>query len=117
MRTQLGPLLNGFVNYEYWAPVPKMVMFPAVQELLNTYQEQSAQAGVDLLGHYMAPLAYAQLQVVAQAVEATDGFDQSYVPDDQTAGGNPMLSRYGCAIQIRSDRCPRTGDHPRSRPR
>jgi hypothetical protein len=25
-------------------------------------------AGVDLLGHYMAPLAYAQMQVVAQAV-------------------------------------------------
>ncbi|MGW3728799.1 amino acid ABC transporter substrate-binding protein [Streptomyces sp. NPDC000851] len=76
VRTQLGPLLNGFVNYEYWAPVPKM-MFPGVQELLNTYQEQSAEAGVDLLGHYMAPLAYAQMQVVAQAVEATDGFDDA----------------------------------------
>ncbi|MFJ8792239.1 amino acid ABC transporter substrate-binding protein [Streptomyces sp. NPDC102462] len=74
VKTTLGPLLNGFVNYEYWAPVPKM-MFPGVQELLNTYQARAGEAGVDLLGHYMVPLAYAQMQVVAQAVEATGGFD------------------------------------------
>ncbi|WP_406325425.1 amino acid ABC transporter substrate-binding protein [Streptomyces niveus] len=76
VKTALGPLLNGFVNYEYWAPVPKM-MFPGVQELLNTYQERAGEAGVDLLGHYMAPLAYAQMQVVAQAVEATGGLDDA----------------------------------------
>lgn len=76
VRTTLGPLLNGFVNYEYWAPVPKM-MFPGVQELLNTYQARAGAAGVDLLGHYMAPLAYAQMQVVAQAVEAIGGFDDA----------------------------------------
>jgi branched-chain amino acid transport system substrate-binding protein len=76
VKTSLGPLLNGFVNYEYWAPVPKM-MFPGVQELLNTYQARAGDAGVDLLGHYMAPLAYAQMQVVAQAVEATGGFDDT----------------------------------------
>ncbi|WP_211461028.1 amino acid ABC transporter substrate-binding protein [Collimonas silvisoli] len=76
VKTTLGPLLNGFVNYEYWAPVPKM-MFPGVQELLDTYQARASEAGVDLLGHYMAPLAYAQMQVVAQAVEATGGFDDA----------------------------------------
>jgi branched-chain amino acid transport system substrate-binding protein len=76
VKTTLGPLLNGFVNYEYWQPVPKM-MFAGVQQLLNIYQARSGKAGVDLLGHYMAPLAYAQMQVVAQAVEATGGFDDS----------------------------------------
>jgi branched-chain amino acid transport system substrate-binding protein len=76
VKTTLGPVLNGFVNYEYWVPVPKM-MFPGVQELLNTYQARAGDAGVDLLGHYMAPLAYAQMQVVAQAVEATGGFDDA----------------------------------------
>lgn len=76
VRTTLGPLLNGFVNYEYWAPVPKM-MFPGVQRLLKTYQERAGDAGVDSLGHYMAPLAYAQMQVVAQAVEATGGFNDA----------------------------------------
>lgn len=76
VKTTLGPLLNGFVNYEYWVPVSKR-MFPGVQEMLNTYQARANDAGVDLLGHYMAPLAYAQMQVVAQAVEATGGFDDA----------------------------------------
>lgn len=76
VKTTLGPLLNGFVNYEYWVPVPKL-MFPGVQQLLNIYQARAGEAGVDLLGHYMAPLAYAQMQVVAQAVEATGGFDDA----------------------------------------
>jgi branched-chain amino acid transport system substrate-binding protein len=74
VKTALGPLLNGFVNYEYWVPVPKM-MFPGVQEFLNIYQARAGEAGVDLLGHYMAPLAYAQMQVLAQAVEATGGLN------------------------------------------
>jgi branched-chain amino acid transport system substrate-binding protein len=65
-----------FVNYEYWAPVPKM-MFPGVEQLLNTYPARAGDAGVDLLGHYMAPLAYAQMQVVAQAIEATGGLDDA----------------------------------------
>ena len=76
VKTALGPLLNGFVNYEYWVPTPKR-MFPSVQEMLNTYQARASDAGVDLLGHYMAPLAYAQMQVVAQAVKATGGFDDA----------------------------------------
>jgi branched-chain amino acid transport system substrate-binding protein len=75
VKTTLGPLLNGFVNYEYWVPVPER-MFPSVQEMLNTYRA-SAAAGVDLLAHYMAPLAYAQMQVVAQAAQATGGFDDA----------------------------------------
>jgi branched-chain amino acid transport system substrate-binding protein len=76
VKTTLGPLLNGFVNYEYWQPVPKM-MFPGVQQFLNTYQARASDAGVDPLGHYMAPLAYTQMQVVAQAVEATGGLDDA----------------------------------------
>ena len=63
VKTTLGPLLNGFVNYEYWEPVPKM-MFPGVQKFLSAYQARAGDSGVDLLGHYVAPLAYAQMQVV-----------------------------------------------------
>ena len=74
VKTTLGPLLNGFVNYEYWVPAPKL-MFTGVQALLTAYQARAPEAQVDLLGHYMAPLAYAQMQVVSQAVEATGGFD------------------------------------------
>jgi branched-chain amino acid transport system substrate-binding protein len=76
VKNTLGPLLNGFVNYEYWQPVPAM-MFAGVQQFLNTYQARAAREDVDLLGHYMAPLAYAQMQVLAQAVEATGGIDDA----------------------------------------
>ena len=39
------------------------------------YQTWAAAIGVDLLGHYMVLLAYAQMQVVAQAIEATGGLN------------------------------------------
>jgi branched-chain amino acid transport system substrate-binding protein len=69
VRTALGPLLNGVVNYEYWAPVASMHS-PTVEKMLDTYASRASAAGVDPLGHYMAPTAYAQMQVVAQTVQA-----------------------------------------------
>jgi branched-chain amino acid transport system substrate-binding protein len=76
VKTTLGPLLNGIVNYEYWAPVPSMAT-SGVQAMLEVYRTRAAEIDIDLLGHYMAPLAYAQMQVVAQAVEATGGLDDA----------------------------------------
>ncbi|MCV7061633.1 amino acid ABC transporter substrate-binding protein [Mycolicibacterium vaccae] len=76
VRAALGPLLNGFVNYEYWVPGPAMT-FPGVEKMLATYQNRATDAGVDVLGHYMAPPAYAQMQVLARAVEATGGIDDA----------------------------------------
>ena len=70
VQTALGPLLNGVVNYEYWLPVPKMMM-PGVGELIERYQARAGTQGGDALGYYVAPLAYAQMQVVEQAVSAT----------------------------------------------
>jgi branched-chain amino acid transport system substrate-binding protein len=81
LKAQLGPLLNGFVNYEFWLPVPKM-MFPGIAELIKKYQARAPAEGVDLLGYYMAPQAYAQLQVLAQAVEATKGFNDDKLADN-----------------------------------
>ena len=74
VKTALGPLLNGFVNYEYWLPVPKM-MFPGVIAFMEKYQSQAAAAGIDPLGYCMAPQAYAQMQVVEQAVTATGSLE------------------------------------------
>ncbi len=70
MKAQLGPLLNGFTNYDFWLPVPKL-NFPGVDELMKKYQARAASEGVDPLGYYMAPQAYAQFQVLAQAITAT----------------------------------------------
>jgi branched-chain amino acid transport system substrate-binding protein len=76
VKTTLGPLLNGFVNYEYWVPSPKL-MFPGVREELEAYQLRATAADVDPLGHYMAPLAYAQMQVVADAVKVTGSLEDA----------------------------------------
>jgi branched-chain amino acid transport system substrate-binding protein len=49
IKTQLGPLLNGFINYELWLPVQKM-QFPGVADLISRYQARAPAEGVDPLG-------------------------------------------------------------------
>jgi len=80
IKTQLGPLLNGFTNYDFWLPVPKMD-FPGVADLIKRYQARAAAEGVDPLGYYMAPWGYAQLQVLQQAVEGTKSIDDAKLGD------------------------------------
>jgi branched-chain amino acid transport system substrate-binding protein len=80
IKTQLGPLLNGWTNYDFWLPVPKMD-FPGVADLIKTYQAKAAGEGVDPLGYYMAPWGYAQLQVLQQAVEGTKSLDDAKLGD------------------------------------
>ena len=80
IKTQLGPLLNGITNYDFWLPVPKM-MFPGVDDLMKRYQARAGEAKVDPLGYYMAPQAYAQMQVVEQAVQATKSLDDQKLGD------------------------------------
>ncbi len=80
IKTKLGPMLNGFVNYDFWIPVPKM-QFPGVAELMKKYQARAAAEGVDVLGYYMAPQAYAQMQVLQQAIEATKSLDDQKIAD------------------------------------
>jgi len=66
----LGEQLNGFVNFNFWLPSPKM-QYPGVMDFLKRYQDRAKAAGVDPIGYYMAPWAYADLQILGQAVEAT----------------------------------------------
>ena len=74
VKAALGPLLNGLVNYDYWLPVPSM-MFPGVEALMSRYQSRAPAEDADVVGSYMAPQAYAQMQVVEEAVRATGGVD------------------------------------------
>jgi branched-chain amino acid transport system substrate-binding protein len=76
IKAQLGPLLNGLVNYEYWLPVQKM-MFPGVSEMMAKYQSLAENAGADPLGYYVAPQAYAQMQIVEQAIAGTGSLDDA----------------------------------------
>jgi branched-chain amino acid transport system substrate-binding protein len=80
IKMQLGPLLNGFVNFDYWVPIEEM-KFPGVSEFLTKYQARAQQEGVDALGYHIAPWGYAQLQVLQQAVAATKGLDDDKLAD------------------------------------
>ena len=80
VKSELGPLLNGIVNYEYWVPAPSLA-FEGVAELLETYRSRSTGTDLDALGHYMAPLAYAQMQVVSQAIEGTGSLDDAVLSE------------------------------------
>jgi len=80
IKARLGPLLNGWTNYDVWLPVPKM-LFAGVDELMKKYQAHAAVEGVDALGYYMVPWSYAQLQVLQQAVTATQSLDDARLGD------------------------------------
>jgi branched-chain amino acid transport system substrate-binding protein len=80
IKMQLGPLLNGFVNYDFWLPIEKM-NFPGVAEFMKRYQARASAEGVDPLGYYIAPWGYAQLQVLEQAVAATKSLDDDKLAD------------------------------------
>jgi len=75
IQKNLGPLMNGIINYDFWVPEPTL-NFPGIEEFLKKYQEAAKGKGVDPLGHYLPPFAYAYLEVLGQAVEATKSLDQ-----------------------------------------
>jgi branched-chain amino acid transport system substrate-binding protein len=79
-KTQLGPLLNGVVNYETWLPV-KSMEFPGSLELIKKYQERAKAAGTDPLGYYMPVWAYADLQVLGDAIAATKSLNDDVLAD------------------------------------
>src|SRR5262249_9534348 len=68
--TQLSEKLNRVVNYHFFVPSPKLG-FPCIEAALKKYQARAKDAGVDQLGFYQPPFAYAAMQVLEQAVTAT----------------------------------------------
>ncbi len=76
IKTQLGPLLNGIVVYDFWLPWAGFASDEG-RDFVKKYQTKSAAAGVDLLGYYLPPFGYALMQVVEQAVKGTGGTDDA----------------------------------------
>jgi branched-chain amino acid transport system substrate-binding protein len=71
---QLSEKLNRVVNYHFFVPSPKM-SFPGIEEFLKKYQARAKDSGVDPLGFYQPPFAYAAMQVLEQAIKATGTLD------------------------------------------
>jgi branched-chain amino acid transport system substrate-binding protein len=80
LKTSLGSMLNGIITFDWWLPAPAL-RFPGVMEFLKVYQERAGKEGVDPLGYYLGPWAYARMQVLGEAVEGTKGLDQDKLAD------------------------------------
>ena len=65
-KDKLKSKLNGIVNYETWAPSPKLLT-PAAYEFFKKYQARAK--GIDPLGYYLGGWGYAYFQVLGEAVE------------------------------------------------
>jgi branched-chain amino acid transport system substrate-binding protein len=65
-KDKLKSKLNGIVNYETWAPSPKLLT-PAADEFFKKYQARAQ--GIDPLGYYLGGWGYAYFQVLGEAVE------------------------------------------------
>ena len=70
IKMQLGEAANGVVNVDLWEPVPTM-QFPGVMDFIKKYQAKASAEGVDLLGYFLPPFAYSELQILADAIAAT----------------------------------------------
>ncbi len=78
IKRQLGPLLNGWINYETWVP---SMMLPATEAFLKTYQARAGAEGVDPLGYYLGTWGYAYIQVLGDAVAATKSLKDDVLAD------------------------------------
>ena len=78
VKQQLGPLLNGIVSYDVYVPEPTM-KFLGIDEFLAKYRRKAAAEGVDPLGFYLPPFAYAELQILGEAITKTGGLDQGKI--------------------------------------
>ena len=60
---QLSEKLNRLVNYHIYVPSKKMD-FPGIEAFVKKFQTRANEAGVDPLGFYQPPFAYAAMQVL-----------------------------------------------------
>ncbi len=79
-KNQLGPLLNGFVNYETWVP-SKQMLLPSTVDFLKKYQARAGAEGVDPLGYYLGGWGYAYIQVLGDAVQAIKSLKDDAIAD------------------------------------
>lgn len=76
----LGPMLNGFVNYNSYVP-EKTMSNAAVKGFLDRYSVRAKAEKVDPLGFYLPPFNYAIGQMLEQAVGATKSLDDKVLAD------------------------------------
>ena len=80
MKQQPGPLMNGVVLGEQWVPAPGL-QYPGVMEFLKIYRSRAGAEGVDPLGVFLPPFAYARMQVLEHAILGAGTLDDGHLAD------------------------------------
>ena len=99
LMTQLADKLNRVVNYHFFVPSPKM-SFPGIESFLKKYQAQAKDAGVDPLGFYQPPFAYAAMQVLEQAITATGSVNVRSAPSGMQTSLHTSQSARAASVTV-----------------
>jgi len=97
---QLSDKLNGLVNYHFYVPAPTL-KFPGIEGFLAKYQARASGSGTDPLGFYQPPFTYAAMQVLEQAITATNSINNDLLAkhihenEFQTIVGKIRFDEYG----------------------
>ena len=90
IKAQFGPMLNNLLCWDVYAPEPTL-KFPGVEAFLERYRAAAEKEKTDPLGLYAPPLAYAQMQVMEQAVARIGKIDQEAIGADFHASTFPTV--------------------------
>lgn len=90
IKAQFGPMLNNLLCWDVYAPEPTL-KFPGVEAFLERYRAAAEKEKTDPLGFYAPPLAYAQMQVMEQAVARIGKIDQQAIGADFHANTFPTV--------------------------
>jgi branched-chain amino acid transport system substrate-binding protein len=90
IKAQFGPMLNNLLCWDVYAPEPTL-KFPGVEAFLERYRAAAEKEKADPLGLYAPPLAYAQMQVMEQAVARVGKLDQEAIGADFHASTFPTV--------------------------
>ena len=74
IKVQLGPITNGLVIVETFAPSPKL-QFEGLDSVMQRYQAKAGELKTDPLGYAFVPIGYGAGQILAQAVTETKSLD------------------------------------------
>ena len=105
-KNQLGPLLNGWVNYETWVPSEKLNS-GVTEEFFKKYQARAAAAGVDPLGYYLGGWGYAYIELLGKAIE---GVQEPRRRQDRRLHAQDHVQDHHGRHQVRQER--RMGEGP-----
>ena len=111
IKMQLGEAVNGVTNVDLWEPVDHAIS--GHHGFHRGISKKAPAAGVDRLGYFLPPFAYAELQVLGQAIAATGTTDNdkladymhhhpfhtivgnlAFGPDGEWAEGRPIWVQY-----------------------